>query len=55
MKKSEIYRLAQQAVIFSPHIPIVEKPEILRELMDKEDVYLSIEEIKEEEKGDETV
>jgi hypothetical protein len=52
MKKSEIYRLAQQAVIFSPHIQISEKPEILRELIDKEDVALFVEEQEEKKKAE---
>jgi hypothetical protein len=38
MKKSEIYRLAQGAVVTNTSLPTSTKLEILRELMDKEDV-----------------
>ncbi len=40
MKKSEIYRLAQDAVVNVPYLKTHEKLEILRELMNKEDVAL---------------
>lgn len=49
MKKSEIYRQAQYAVINSPSIHTEAKTEILRELMDKEDVALFVEKQEEEE------
>lgn len=52
MKKSEIYRLAQCAVVNSMAITVDAKLEILRELMAKEDMYLFSE--KQEEKGAES-
>ena len=50
MKKSEIYRMAQVAVLMNASINVREKLEILRELIDKEDVALFCE--KKEENGD---
>lgn len=38
MKKSEIYRIAQKAVIYCEAISANEKLEVLRELMAKEDI-----------------
>lgn len=52
MKKSEIYRLAQYAVINSPSMQAETKAEILRELMDKEDVALFVERQEEKEKNE---
>jgi hypothetical protein len=43
MKKSEMYRMAQGAVITNTYLGIEEKLEILRELMDKEDFEKFIE------------
>lgn len=40
MKKSEIYHLAQIAVINSPSITPESKIEVLRELIDKEELAL---------------
>jgi hypothetical protein len=40
MKTSEIYALAQMAVLNSTELSGYQKLEILRELMDKEDVAL---------------
>ena len=40
MKKSEIYHLAQYAVLSDSAIANYQKLQILRELMDKEDVAL---------------
>lgn len=48
MKKSEIYKLAQQAVIVVPFLRTEEQLEILRVLMKNEDMALFLE--KEEEK-----
>lgn len=50
MKKSEMYRLAQGAVINYQNIDTAMKLEILRELMDKEDVALYVERKEEEER-----
>ena len=50
MKKSEMYRLAQGAVINYQNIDTAMKLEILRELMSKEDVALYVERKEEEEK-----
>ena len=38
MKKSEMYRLAQGAVLTNEYLSIEDKLEILRELMSKEDL-----------------
>lgn len=38
MKKSEIYRLAQGAVVMCEMLSVPDKLEILRELMSKEDL-----------------
>lgn len=43
MKKSEIYRLAQGAVILDNRFPADMKLEILRELMTKEDLEKFVE------------
>lgn len=50
MKKSEIYRLAQGAVINYQSIDTAMKLEILRELMRQEDVALFCEEKEEKER-----
>ena len=50
MKKSEIYRMAQGAVLTNEYLIIDDKLEILRELMDKEDVALYTERKEEEER-----
>lgn len=50
MKKSEMYKLAQCAVINSNSILTDDKLEILRELMGKEDVALYTERKEEEER-----
>lgn len=55
MKKSEIYKIAQQAVINSTFVGVDMKLEILRELMDKEDVALFCEKQEAKEKADEAV
>lgn len=49
MKKSEIYRLAQGAVITVPYLMNDDKLEILRELMEKEDVEKFVEDREEKE------
>lgn len=49
MKKSEIYKLAQQAVVVVPCLKTEEKLEILRELMEKEDVAIFTEKREEQE------
>lgn len=48
MKKSQIFRLAQIAVL-SGNLPNADKLEILRELFDKEDLALFVEEQEAEE------
>ena len=53
MKKSEIYKMAQEAVVLIPCFKTEEKLEILRELMRAEDLERHIEEHKE--KANETV
>ena len=50
MKKSEIYKLAQQAVVVVPCLKTEEKLEILRELMEKEDIAIFTEKREEEER-----
>jgi hypothetical protein len=55
MKKSEIYKVAQQAVINSTFIGVDMKLEILRELMDREDTALFVEKREEQEKANEAV
>ena len=54
MKKSEIYHLAQIAAITSPCIAPETKLEVLKELMDKEDLEIFCEkrEAKKEGNGD---
>ena len=52
MKKSEMYRLAQGAVLTNEYLSIEDKLEILRELMEKEDLELFCEKNKETEKGE---
>lgn len=47
MKKSEMYKLAQKAVVNSMSIQAEDKLEILRELMVKEDLALFTEKEKE--------
>lgn len=54
MKKSEIYHLAQIAVINSPAIAPETKIEVLRELIDKEELEIFCEE-QEGKKNAETV
>ena len=54
MKKSLIYKLAQNAVLVS-NLSNHEKLEILRELMDREDTALFVEKREEQEKANETV
>lgn len=48
MKKSEIYRLAQEAVVVVPCLKIAEKLEILHELMRQEDLEKFCEQQEEE-------
>lgn len=48
MKKSDIYRQAQIAVLDTCHVTAATKLEILRELMDKEDVAKFVEKQEEE-------
>ena len=55
MKKSDLYRLAQQAVLDTALIPTSVKLEIIHELMDKEDLERFCEEREEKEKANETV
>lgn len=50
MKKSEMFKVAQIAVVNSLSICVTDKLEVLRELMDKEDVALYVEEQAEKEK-----
>lgn len=50
MKKSEIYKAAQVAVLRDQNLSAVTRLEVLRELMDKEDVELFVEKRDEEEK-----
>ena len=50
MKKSEIYRKAQVAVLKTETIGVFEKLEVLRELMDREDTALFCEKREEEER-----
>lgn len=49
MKKSYIFRLAQVSVINDHNLPVADKLEVLRELFDKEDLALFVEEQKAEE------
>ena len=55
MKKSQIYRLAQMAVVNSLCIPAVDKLEVLRELMDKESLAEYVEKQEEKEIPNEAV
>ena len=55
MKKSEIYIMAQIAVINSSGILAPDKLEVPRELMDAEDLALFVEEQEEKENTNETV
>lgn len=55
MKKSEMYKYAQCAVVDVPNLTTLTKLEILRELMDKEDVALFCEKQEAKEKADEAV
>ena len=55
MKRSEIYKVAQQAVINATFLGVDAKLEVLRELMDKEDVALFCENQMSKEKNDEAV
>lgn len=48
MKKSELYHLAQIAVITTATISVESKIEVLRELFDKEEVALFVEKQEEE-------
>ena len=43
MKKSEMFKIAQMAVVDSHKINVEDKLEILRELMDKEDLAKYVE------------
>ena len=52
MKKSEIYHLAQIAAITSPCIAPETKLEVLKELMDKEDLEIFCEKQKAKKEGD---
>lgn len=54
MKKSEMYKLAQAAVMNCTNIKNCDRLEILRELMQKEDVALFVEE-QEKEKANEAI
>ena len=49
MKKSEIYKMAQKAVLNYQAYPAEEKLEILRELMDKEETAKFVEDREEKE------
>ena len=51
MKKSEVYHLAQIAVLNSSDISAEDKIDALRELFEKEDVALYCEREKEKENG----
>lgn len=53
MKKSEIYKVAQQAVVNATFLGIDRKLEILRELMDREDTALFVEAQEEKKKAKE--
>ena len=53
MKKSEIYKLAQVAVIETPMLSSKQKIEILKELIDKEGLEMFVERQKEQEKANE--
>lgn len=44
MKKSEMYKLAQKAVLLSQAMMVDEKLEVLRELMNREDTAKFVEE-----------
>lgn len=55
MKKSEMYKLAQVAVIEHPMLSSKQKIEILKELLDKESVALFVEKQEEKEKAHEAV
>ena len=55
MKKSEMYKYAQCAVVDVPNLTTLSKLEILRELMAKEDVALFVEEQEEKERVCEAV
>lgn len=44
MKKSELYKRTQMCVVNSLHLPVLDKLEILRELMRREDTELFCEE-----------
>lgn len=51
MKKSECFRLAQEVVINSDELTTEAKVEILRVLIDKEDIELYVEKKNETEEG----
>ena len=55
MKRSEIYKVAQQAVVNATFLGIDKKLEVLRELMNKEDVALFCEKQEVMEKNNEAV
>lgn len=59
MKKSEIYNLAQHAVLKDPNLTHSSKLKIIRELQEREDLALHVEKREAEEKqtesGDEDV
>lgn len=55
MKKSEMYRVAQIAVLETCQVSAGTKLEILRELMNKEDVAKFVEEQEEKEKANEAL
>lgn len=52
MKKSEIYRQAQISVLLDDRFRVQDKLDIIRELMDKEDVALFTEKRKEKENAE---
>ena len=54
MKKSEIYRQAQISVLHDGRFTAQDKLDILRELMDKEDVALFTEKREEKDRGDQS-
>ena len=55
MKRSEIYKVAQMAVINATFLGVDAKLEVLRELMDKEDVAMFCEKQEAKEKSNEAV
>jgi hypothetical protein len=55
MKKSEIYKYAQCAVVDVPNLTTLSKLEVLRELMSQEDLALFCEKQEEEKQEEEKV